>query len=65
MFQNNIWRFFKLLWTALMPATDNGYTEIVKILLKKDGIDINSKNVYLFSSKFQLIIRYFKIIIEI
>ena len=32
LFQNNIWSFFKLFWTALMMAFANGRTEIVEIL---------------------------------
>ena len=44
-FQNNIWEFIKLLYTALMKAFDNGYTEIVKILVEQEGIDINAKDI--------------------
>ena len=43
-FQNNIWNFFKLFWTALMWASFNGHIEIVKILVEQEGIDINAKN---------------------
>ena len=39
-----------LLDTALMLATHYGHIEVVKILLGKDRIDINAKNIYLFSS---------------
>ena len=31
--------------TALMIATENGHTEIVKILLEQEGIDINAKDI--------------------
>ena len=31
-----------------MFATEFGHTEIVKILLAKEGIDVNAKDVYLF-----------------
>ena len=44
-FQNNIWKIFKLLWTALMRASWNGCTETVKILVEQEGIDINAKSV--------------------
>ena len=62
--QNNIWDLFELFQTALMWASANGYTEIVKILVKQEGIDINAKDIYLFYSKFISIILYFKIIFE-
>ena len=39
-----------------MRASEKGYTKIVKILVEKIGIDINAKDVYLFSSKFISII---------
>ena len=60
--QNNIWRFFNLFLTALRYASDNGHIETVKILLEQEGIDINSKDVYLFLSIFIVIILYFKTI---
>ena len=47
MFQNNVWNFIRLLWTALMLASEKGYIEIVKMLLDQNGIEINAKNVYL------------------
>ena len=47
MFQNNDWNLIKLLWNALMIASGNGRTEIVKILLEQNGIEINAKNVSL------------------
>ena len=40
-----IWYLFKLFATALMIASIRGRTEIVKILLEQEGIDINSKDV--------------------
>ena len=30
-----------------MLASDKGHTEVVKMLLEKEGIDFNAKNVYL------------------
>ena len=45
-----------------MWASENGFTNIVKILVEQEGIDINAKNVLLFLSKFISIISYFKII---
>ena len=30
-----------------MWASEKGYTEIAKMLLEQDGIDINAKNAYL------------------
>ena len=47
MFQNNIWKLFKLLWTALIWASEEGHTEILSMLLEQEGIDINSKDIYL------------------
>ena len=31
-----------------MYASENGHTEIVKLLLEQEGIDINTKDAYLF-----------------
>ena len=31
-----------------MRASENGHTEIVKILLEQEGIDINAKDITLF-----------------
>ena len=45
MFENSIWKFFKLLWVALMHASNKGHTEIVKILVEQEGIDINAKDI--------------------
>ena len=42
LFQNNIWNFFKLFQTALSFASRYGHTEIVKILVEQEGIDINA-----------------------
>ena len=44
-FENDIWKFIKLLYTALMIASVNGHSEIVKILVEKEGIDINAKDI--------------------
>ena len=48
-----------------MHASANGYTEIVKILLEQNGIDINAKAVYLISSQFDSIIQCFKTMLGI
>ena len=39
-----------------MGASQNGHTEIVKMLVKQEGIDINAKNISLFLLEFILII---------
>ena len=65
MFQNNKWKLYKLLFTSLIFASLNGHTEIVKMLLEQEGIDINAQDTKLFLSKFILIILYFKVIIGI
>ena len=57
-FSNNIWDLFKLFETALLFATYKGCNEIVKLLLEQKGIDVNAKNVYLFYSKFFLIVSF-------
>ena len=44
-FQNNIWNFLKLLWSALNRASRENHPEIVKILLEQEGIDINAKDI--------------------
>ena len=49
-FQNNIWNFFELFNTALILASQNGHTEIVKILVEQKGIDINAKNIVYFNN---------------
>ena len=43
-----------------MEASNNGHSEIVKILVKQEGIDINAKDIKLILSKFISIIWYFK-----
>ena len=48
--------------TSLMFASEKGHIEIVQLLLKQEGFDINAKNNYLFYSMFVSIIGYFKII---
>ena len=63
-FQNNSQKFFDLYDTAFMLASTSGRTEIVRLLVKQEGIDINAKDIYLFYSKFISIILYFKIIFE-
>ena len=44
-FQNYFWDLFKLFNTALIWAAQTGKTEIVKLLLEQEGIDINAKNI--------------------
>ena len=39
-----------------MKASEGGYTEIVKMLAKQEGIDINTKDIFLFLLKFISII---------
>ena len=56
MFENTIWILFILYNTALMIASEKGHTEIVKLLLGKEGIDINAKEGKLFYSMFILLI---------
>ena len=48
-----------------MWASESGHTEIVKILLEQNRIDINAKDVYLISFMFHSIIQNFKIMIGI
>ena len=50
LFQNDIWNFFKLFWTALIIASGKGHTEIVKILVEQERIDINAKNKVYFNN---------------
>ena len=38
------------MYTALIQASENGHTEIVKILVEKEGIDINAKNKVYFNN---------------
>ena len=45
--QNDIWKLLKLFETALILASMKGHTEIVKILVEQEGIDINAKDIYL------------------
>ena len=45
-----------------MMASENGRTDVVKLLLKQNGIDINAKTVFLFSLDFISMIRNFKVI---
>ena len=46
-FQNNIWDLFMSFDTALICASRNGNTEIVKLLLEQNEININVKNIIL------------------
>ena len=48
-----------------MMASRYDHSEIVKMLLEKDEIDINAKDIYLFLLLFQSVIWSFKIIIGI
>ena len=50
MFQSDIWNFFKSFCIALkksfcMRASEEGHAEIVKILVKQEGIDINAQDI--------------------
>ena len=51
-FQNNIWNFFKLFWTAFMIAISRGHSEVVKILVEQEGIDINAKDNFVYFNNF-------------
>ena len=48
-----------------MIASQNGYIEIVKLLLEQKEIEINSKNTSFYLSKFILINEYFQTIFGI
>ena len=61
-FTNNIWKLMKLFKTALMLASSEAKTKIVKILVEQEGININDKDDYLFYSKFVSIFWYFQIL---
>ena len=39
---------FNLLCTALIWASYNGHTQIIKMLVKQEGIDINAKDIKCF-----------------
>ena len=47
-FQTHKRKIFKLFNTALILATKNGNIEIVKLLIEREGIDINATDVLLF-----------------
>ena len=64
-FKSYNWNLFKLFETALILASFDGHTEIVRLLLAHEGIDVNAKDFYLCSSKFISIIFNFKITIGI
>ena len=49
-FQSNIWDLFKLLKTSIMKASENGHTDIVKLLLEQEGIDTEAKDINLVCS---------------
>ena len=51
-FQNHIWSFLKLFWTALIFASFYDNAEIVHLLVEQEGIDINAKDVLLLLSMF-------------
>ena len=51
-FQIDIWIFFKFFRTALMYASQEGYIDIVQLLLQQEGIDINAKDAFLFYLEF-------------
>ena len=40
-----------------MKASEKGYSKIVELLIEQEGIDINSKNIQLFLSKFNKLFR--------
>ena len=61
MFQSNIWNLLKLFWTALNLAFTCNQKEIVKLLLEQERIDVNAKDICLFSFKFLSIFKCFKI----
>ena len=43
---NDLWNLTRTFnWTALIIATINCHKEIVELLLKQEGIDINSKDI--------------------
>ena len=44
MFHDNIWKFFKLHETAFIKASRYDHTDIVKMLVEQEGIDINAKD---------------------
>ena len=64
MFLNNIRNIFKSYETALQIATKNNLTEIVQLLIEKEGIDINVIDAYLFNLVFNFIISDFKTMFE-
>ena len=40
----------QLLYSSLILASYTGQVEIVKVLLEQDRIEVNAKDIYLFSS---------------
>ena len=53
-FQSNVWFLFNILWSALTFAARFGHTEVVKLLIEQNGIDLNTKTVYVFCLIFVL-----------
>ena len=51
-FQNYIWNFIKLFYTALMKASQNGYIEIVQVLLGLQGLEFNAVDIYFINLMF-------------
>ena len=45
MFENDNYKFIKLLWTSFTKVSNKDYSETVKILLEQEGIDINVKDI--------------------
>ena len=52
MFQKSFWNLFKILQTALMYSSQNGYIEIVKLLIGQEDIDVNIQDVFLLYSMY-------------
>ena len=52
MYQKKFWDMIDFLRTLLILAANGNCTEIMKLLLERGGIDINAKDIYLFSSMF-------------
>ena len=59
-FRYNKWNLIRWFETALTAASCYGHTEIVKLLLEQEGIDVNAKAAFLFDSEFISFILDFK-----